>query len=182
MNARFLVVGTIAGAIVLYAWQTISNTALDMVLPWHTSAMKEFPQKETAVQALRAIAPVNGLYYAPQGAFVVVSMSAAMEDKSQAMGLMLGRQLVIDLAVAFLMTLVVTQIPARRARDVALLFGVVGLAAAAVNYMSLWNWYGFPPRWASLNTIDQGIGWFAAGLAIGLVAKRLLKEAAVATV
>jgi hypothetical protein len=173
MNFRFVVTGTLAGAVALFAWQTLSNTMLDMVIPWHAPTIRSFQSNEMAIQAIRAVAPENGLYLAPEGSFTVVSFAPDMRDKSQDMGRLLGRQAVIDLAVAFLMTLIVTQIPARRARDTAMLFGVAGLAAAALLYFTLWNWYGFPPRWTAVNTIDTGAGWFLAGLALGAVAKRM---------
>ena len=94
MNGRFLLTGTAAAALTLFAWQTVSNTAI----PWHNATMRAFQNNDAAVRAIRAQTPENGVYFAPQGVLAAVSFTPDLADKTRAMGVMLVRQLLIDLA------------------------------------------------------------------------------------
>lgn len=171
MTARFVAIATVAGSAALFAWQSISHIAIDGVLPWHTETMRTFRDPDLAVRATAAVAPANGIYYAPQGVLAVVHMTPGRADQSAMMGPMLGRQAMINTVAVLLVALLVMGIGAPSAREVALVVGFGALAVSAVDYLSLANWYGFPLRWALVNVVDQGIGWFLAGLAIGAVAR-----------
>lgn len=177
MNLRSLLLATLAGTFALYAWQVVSNTALDSVLPWHKATMKRFPDEALATNAVRAVAPENGLYVAPPGVLAAISLSPDMSDRSVDVGSIMGRQFAIDLIAVAMMILLVSRVRATRIRDVAILFGTAGLAASTINYLSLANWFAFPVRWALVNTVDQAIGWLLAGMAAGAMTKRALRSA-----
>lgn len=172
MTLRSLLLATLAGTVAIFAWQTVSNTALDAILPWHSSTVSAFQNTQVAVNAIRAVAPENGLYVAGEGVMASVAFRPDMADQSGEMAPRLFRQFAIDLIAVAIMVLIVSNVDARQIRVVALILGVAGMAASVINYWSLVNWYGFPIRWAVVNTLDQGIGWLLAGLAVGAVASR----------
>jgi hypothetical protein len=172
MNARILLLATLAGTMALYAWQTVSNTVLDMVLPWHSRTWQPFPSPDLAAQTTAVTAPRNGIFIAQEGIFTVVSRDPNVPDRSALMPVMLARQLAIDTAAVMLVVMLVLAVRVPRARDAAALTAFGAVAVSAVNYLSLSNWYGFPLLWSVVNIADQGIGWLLAGLAIGVVAVR----------
>lgn len=171
MNTRFLVVGTLAAALTLYVWQVVSNVAL----PWHeaTMYMWEGPTNDAVVQAVRAAAPENGVYFSGQGILAAVSMRPDLADKTQMMGPMMAKQIGIDLVVALLLALVVlrtgTTTPARTAATL----GLAGLAAGLVTELSNWNWYGYDLAFSLVNVAELAVAWFLAGLTLALVHRKL---------
>ncbi len=169
MRVRFLLIGTVVGTVVLYAWQTASNVAI----PWHAATMRAFANNGAAVQAIHGAAPENGVYFAPEGALVVVAFTPDLADKSKAMGPMLVNQAGIDLVVVFLLALVVLGLPSG-AVSTALTLGLVGGAASVVTQLSDWNWYGFAAPYALVNVADLVIGFALAGLVLGAIAQRTL--------
>ena len=170
MNGRFLLTGTAAAALTLFAWQTVSNTAI----PWHTATMRAFQNNDAAVRAIRAQAPENGVYFSPQGVLAAVAFTPDLADKTRAMGGMLGRQLLIDLGAAFVLSLVVLRLAASSPLGVAVTLGLAGLATAGISQLSDWNWYGFAPSYAIVNTVDLTINLFLAGLVLGALKRREL--------
>ena len=170
MNTRFLVVGTLAAALTLYVWQVVSNVAL----PWHEATMHmwEGPTNDAVVQAVRAAAPENGVYFSGQGILAAVSMRPDLADKTQMMGPMMAKQIGIDLVVGFLLALVVlrtgTTTPARTAATL----GLVGLAAGLVTELSNWNWYGYDLAFSLVNVAELAVAWFLAGLTLAWVHRK----------
>ena len=151
MNSRFLLVGTIVGAVALFAWQTVSNA----LLPWHMATMTEFRNDSAAVQAVRAVAPENGVYISARGVVAAVSMRPDFGDKSVEMGGMLGRQLLLDLASA-------------TATGVTL--GLTALAISGIQSFSDTIWYGYTFAYSAVNAIDLAINGHVAGLVLGAIA------------
>lgn len=170
MTGRFLVIGTLVCALVLFVWQTISNTAL----PWHMQTMRQFANDTAAAQAVRAQAPANGVYFSPRGMLVVASMDSAMTDQSRTtMGVRIARQFALDVVAAVALVMLLTPFAAlgpMRAGTAAMLGA---FAVSAVIELSNWNWYGFTLPYALVNVVDQTIGFFLAGLALGAVGRRL---------
>ena len=163
MNAKVLVLGSLAGALALFGWETLSNTAI----PWHMATMKSFPDSTAAVQALRAQAPENGLYFDSRGVVAVVAMTPEMTDKTSMMGLMIGRQLVLDLAVAFILLVAMLRLPRLTTAQYAAAFAVVTFALSASTFISNWNWWGYPAAWTAVQVVDRTIGFTLLGLTIG---------------
>jgi hypothetical protein len=171
MNGRFLLVGTLVAAVTLFAWQTVSNVAL----PWHEQTMQAFGGGDSVVKAIRAAAPVNGVYWSPQGVLAAVSMTPDLADKSTGafMGRMMGRQLVIDLLMGYLLCLLFTRLPAASALHTGRTFAIAGLAAGLVLEFSNWNWYGFAANFALVNMIDLTLQFFLGGVALALLSRRI---------
>lgn len=170
MHAKFLVVGTLAAALTLYVWQVISNVAL----PWHEAIMHmwEGPTNDALVQAVRANAPENGVYFSGNGILAAVSFAPDFSDKTQSMGPMMAKQAVIDVVVGFLLVLVLVRTGAMTPRRTAITFGIAGLAAGAVTELSNWNWYGFDLAFSMVNVVDLAVAWFLAGLVLAMVQRR----------
>lgn len=168
---RYLLIGTLAAAVVLFAWQTLSNA----VLPWHQMTLREFEEPEMIVAALNVAAPENGLYFHERGVMAAVSMVPGVTDKSALMGIMLLRQLVLDLIAGFLLALVVARL-ALGATRAAFTLGGVALAAGVILELADWNWYGYPIGYALVNALDVAINAALAGIVLGMLSTRLLKD------
>ena len=168
MRGRTLLVGTLATALALFVWQSISNAAI----PWHQLSMKTFANDTAAARTIASIAPENGLYFSPRGAIMVRSFTPDLADKSQAMGPMLARQIVLDVVAAFLLALVVARLAAPAPMAAGTLLGLAGLGAGIIAWMSDWNWYGYPAAFEVVNTVDLGINLFLAGALLAWFARR----------
>jgi len=176
MRGKYLVLGTLGAGVTLFAWQTISNVAL----PFHEATMKPFADSAAVVQAIRASAPENGVYFSSQGVLAAVSFTPDLADKTKAMGPMMAKQFVLDLVVALLLCLLVARIGVGRKRDTAITLGLAGLAAAMTKELSDWNWYGFAADYAIVNTIDLAISFALAGVVIAWIYRREVRSDAVA--
>lgn len=174
MRTRFLVVGTLVGAIVMFAWQSVSNAAL----PWYRSQMMAFENDSATVAALRASAPHNAIYASDRGVFAVMSIEPGVSSKSAQIGPMLGKQAVLDVVVALALCLLLVRLPPERAMRTAVTFGLAAALVTLVIEGSNVIWYGWPRRWAEVSVIDQAISFFLTGLALRAVARRTGGEAA----
>jgi hypothetical protein len=171
MNTRFLLVGTIVGALALFGWQTLSNT----LLPWHMATMRTFPNDSASaasVEAIRAVAQENGVYVSTRGVLAAVSLRADFTDKSRDMGGMIARQLLLDLAAAFVFCLVVMRLPTVGALAIGVTLGLGALAISGIQSFSDSIWYGFTYPYSFVNMIDSAIGATIAGLVLGTLLNR----------
>jgi hypothetical protein len=171
MNTRFLLVGTIVGAIALFAWQSFSNA----VLPWHMATMRTFPNDSAStasVEAIRAVAQENGVYASTRGVVAAVSLRPDLGDKSQEMGGMLARQFLLDLAAAFVFCLVVMRLPAVGALAIGVTLGLAALAISGIQSFSDSIWYGFTYPYSIVNVLDNAIGATIAGIVLATLLNR----------
>jgi hypothetical protein len=174
MNRRFVLGGTLAAALALFVWQFISYA----VLPWHERTLRPFTDPNAVVQAIRANAPANGVYFVSQGVTAAVSLTPDLADKTQAMGGMLGRQMVIDLATALLLSALVLRLPIGSATRTGVTLGLAGLAAGILGQFSAANWYNFSPTYATVNAADLGLEWLIAGTVLGALRVRAITRLA----
>ena len=168
---RYLIMGTLAAALAIYAWQIVSNA----VLPWHSMSMSEFTDPGLVLAALQIGATEQGMYYHPSGVVAAISTIPGMPDKSGFMGMWLMRQVAIDVVVAFILAVVVAR-SGFGARRAALTLGGVALAAGLILELSDWNWYGFPIAYTLVNAVDVAINGAIAGLVLGWLNTRLLNR------
>ena len=173
MRTKYLLVGTLLATVVLYAWQVVSNVAL----PWHEATMRTFADDTAVVQTLRANAPQNGVYFAPQGVLASISMSPDFADKTQQMGPMMAKQVAINIAVAFLLTMLVLRMRPDRPFQAGITLGLAGLAAGLMTQLSNWNWYGFALPFSLVNAIDLAIMLGLTGLSLGLLYRKWILPA-----
>lgn len=166
---RYLLIGTLATALALFAWQTLSNA----VLPWHTMSMREFADPGLMIGALDVTAPENGLYFHERGVVTVVSMVPGVADKTALLGPMLLRQFVLNVIAGFVLALVALRLGPAALRT-ALVFAGVALGAGIILELAEWNWYGYPIVHVAVNAIDVTVNAFIAGLVLGALRDRLL--------
>jgi hypothetical protein len=163
MNAKHLVLAAFAGGLTLFGWETLSNTAI----PWHDATIRAFTDSNAVVQAVKANAPQNGVYVDIRGVVAAVSFTPDMADRSTLMGPMIGRQLALDIGIAFVLLLALRRLPRATTRQYSWGFAVAALAVGASIFVSDWNWWGFSLSWMSVNLIDRVIGYALLGIVLG---------------
>jgi hypothetical protein len=163
MNAKLLLTATLAGAFTLYAWESLSNA----VLPWHRETMRSFADSNAVVQAMKAQAPVNGLYVDARGIVAAVSLQPDLADRSSLLGPMLGKQLGIDFIVALVFLLAMQRLPRMTTIQYMAAFAVAAFAISLSTFTSNAVWWGYPAAWTLVQVLDRTIGFALMGLAMG---------------
>src|SRR5687768_2292704 len=127
MKAKHLVLAALAGGLTLFGWETISNTAI----PWHNATIRAFTDSNAVVKAIKANAPANGMYVDIRGVVAAVSFTPDMADRSTLVGPMIGKQLVLDIALAFVLLLAFQRLPRATTRQYAWGSAVAALVVGA---------------------------------------------------
>lgn len=171
MNGRSLVVCTVVGTLVLFAWQLLSNT----VIPWHAATWHPFAGDTTVavVRAFRMQAPTNGVYINAHGMVVMMSASPDYVDQTTLIGKMLGRQAAIDLFAAAILCLLAARVREQQPTAVAAVAAFGALATSVLGELGNWNWYGFGIPWALVNIADVTISFLIAGYVVAWLARRM---------
>jgi len=165
-RARFLIAGTLTGGVAL------------SLLGWLTAAIlpprfKQFKDPHAVAATIRANAPTNDIYAAPEGLFVAVSLRSGLSPRLQSLGPHLVGQFIVEFAVALCLSVLLLATTIRSPLRAAGFLGLVGLAAGTEVYFSQWNWAGFP-----IVHMLSAIGYLAAnwcitGLGLGMLRKKL---------
>ena len=175
MSTRFLVVGTLVGAIVLFAWQTVSNAAL----PWHTATMTEFVNDSATARTIRAAAPQNGVYFSKYGILAAVRIAPSFTDLAAgtALGPMLGKQFGLDLVATLVLLLLLGRFPTEGAVRTGVTSALAALAVGATIELSNAIWYGFTASYALVNVVDHTIAFFLVGATLAALRARIERVA-----
>ena len=168
MNARVFATAAVAGALTLFAWETVSNAAL----PWHAATMRSFTDSTAAVQAIRAHAPANGLYVDDRGVVAAVAFLPDMSSRASLLVPMLVKQVVLDLVVAIVLLLAMARLPRATVAQYTGIFAVTAFAISLSTAMSSWNWWGYPLPWSAVQAVDRTIGFALMGAAMGWLLNR----------
>jgi len=170
MSSRLLVIGTLLGGIVLFAWQSLSHGLLG--LP--EKGMREFPGDSAGVVAhnIRAAAPTNGVYFSRFGVLAAVDISSDYTDKRKQFSSMMVKQLVLDFAVVLVLTLLVGRLASPSVVQTGLMYALLALVFAGLVFLSNGIWWNFPLAWNLGNVADQVIGFFLVGLTLGALERR----------
>ncbi len=173
MKGKYLAAAAILGALTLFVWGFIWNAAI----PLYEKVMFEFGDSKLVNDVIQQNATHgNGVYYTVEGAFVAVSFTPDMHDKTQDMGMMLPIELISNLVVAFLFAVIIGRTGSfGSAVKGALFMGLVGLTAELSSELSYWNWYGFSGGFAALNVIGETLAWFITGFVISSLYLKLNK-------
>jgi hypothetical protein len=163
MKATHLAIAALAGGLTLYGWETISNTAI----PWHQATFRSFSDSTAVVQAIKGGAPQNGMYVDVRGVVAAVSFMPDMGDRSRLIGSMIVKQLLLDIAIGFVLLLALQRLPRATTKQYGWGFAVAALAVGASIFVSDWNWWGFSLAWMFINLIDRVIGYGLLGLVLG---------------
>ena len=166
MHTRYLTAGALTGGTVL----TLLGWITAGILP---PRFKQFRDAQSVVETIRANAPANDIYTAPQGLFVAVSLQPDLSNRLKNPGSRLARQVVIEFAVALGLSVLLLVTPIRSPLRAAGFLGLVGLVAGIEVRFPEWNWAGFP----AVHMLS-GIGyltanWCITGLVFGSLLQRL---------
>src|SRR5256885_16679149 len=104
MRPRLLALATLAGAIVLFAWQSVSHGVLK--LP--EKGLLVFPNDSAAVaaHAIRALAPQNGMNFPGYGTFAPDDLTPDYADKPPRVAFLLLHALPVHLGLVFFLSFV----------------------------------------------------------------------------
>ncbi|HET7200138.1 MAG TPA: hypothetical protein VFI80_04915 [Burkholderiales bacterium] len=174
MRGRVIVIGTVVGALVLFVWQSLSHGVLG--LP--ENGLREFPNDSgtaAAAHAIRAMAPQNAVYFSRYGAFAAVHISADYADRTKQFGSMMAKQAAIDLAMVFVLVLLLDRLAGGSVWRTATTYAALALAYAGGVHVSNWVWWNFPLAWTIGNVADQMIGFLLVGLTIAALRRRMEK-------
>jgi hypothetical protein len=169
MRTRYLLTAAVVGGVVSFGWGSVSHMAA--VLPG--SVPRAFADSNAVVQVVHANAVHNGAYLDGRGLFAVVSFLPDMGPKFTNLLPPLTRQMLVEIAVAFILAWVLLRLPGMTALQTGILFGIVGLAAGVEELIPLNVWYGFPRSEIAAEGIDLIAGWFLLGLVLGALRNRM---------
>ena len=172
MRSRLVVIGTLAGALVLFAWQAISHGVFG--LP--EKGLRPFPNDSgtAAAHAIRAVAPENGIYFSRYGVLATIGITPDYADKTKEFVSMMVKQLVIDVAVVFVLVLLLDRLAARSVWRTGATYSALALAYMGGLDVANWVWWNFPASYTVGNVVDQVIGFFLVGVTIAALARRVI--------
>ena len=182
--AKVVLGGFLAG-IVVFFWGAFAH----MVLPLGRMGVRQIPNEEPVLEAVRDTVQEPGFYFLP-GKDMSQQASESEEQvwlekvKKDPVGVLivrpsggeaisprqLGTALATDVVSALLAASLLTMVRSDywgRVLFVTLL-GVFGFLTISVPY---WNWYGFPTEFTGAEAIDQVVGWLLAGLVLAGVVR-----------
>lgn len=188
-----ILLGGVVGGIVIFVWSAISH----IVLPLGEVGIKDLPNEEMVVTAMRANITDPGFYFFP-GMGLSAGMSKEEKQASmqrwqekyrqgpngiliyhpQGQDPMMAKGLLIELLSNIAGALVAAYLLAKAVVGIASFGGKVlfvlllGLFASLAIDISYWNWYGFPGSYTLVQIIDQVVGWGLAGLVLAAIIKR----------
>lgn len=165
---RFLLMGTIIGGVLLFAWGAVSHVAI----PWWELVLHEFKDSKEVVDAIQDNIPENGVYYARNGVLAAVRIDPNYTGGEPPMGAKLVRQFITELVTVFLLALLLLKTPIRSPGAAAGFLGLAALAAGAAELIPHWNWYGFSAGFIGLEFIDLIIGWMIVGFVLGAIRRK----------
>ncbi len=177
--AKVVLGGFLAG-IVVFFWGAFAH----MVLPLGKMGVRQIPNEEPVLGAVRDTIREPGFYFLPgkdmskqaseseeqiwlekvkKGpvGVLVVQPSGGEAMSPRQLGTEFATNVVSALLAAFLLTWVRSGYWGRV--FFVTLLGVFGFLTISVPY---WNWYGFPTEFTAAEAIDQVVGWLFAGLVL----------------
>ncbi len=177
--AKVVLGGFLAG-IVVFFWGAFAH----MVLPLGKMGVRQIPNEEPVLGAMRDTIHEPGFYFLP-GKDMSKQASESEEQVwlekvkkgpvgvlivqpsgGEAMSLrQLGTELATNIVSAILAAFLLTSIRSGYWGRVLFVtsLGVFGFLTVSVPY---WNWYGFPTDFTAAEAIDQVVGWLLAGLVL----------------
>ncbi len=179
--------GGLVGGIILFLWSFLAW----VILPLHSPTLHEIPNEDAVISALNLALPAHAVYTFPHnpgtsageaaqnawaekvkrgpGGMIIYSPSGA--DPMMA-GQMVGG-VIIDILSALIVAWLLTRSTALTASYLSRVAfcGMFAIFAAFFDYLTMWNWMGFPADFTTALIVDGLIAWLLAGLAIAAIVK-----------
>ena len=192
MTKRILL-GGVVGGIVMFLWGALSH----MVLGLGETGIKELPNEEAVIAAMRAATREPGFYFFPgreeSPGMTKEQQQAAMQKweakyREGPTGILIyhpqgeqplspkqllrqvGFNIMSGLLAAFLLSKALGGLPGFGGR--VLFVTLLGLFGSLIVNFPYWNWYRFPSNYTLAVLADQLISFCLAGLAIAPIVKR----------
>ena len=143
--------------------------------------IKQLPDDQAAMQALKSQAPGNGMYFGKHGVLLAINATPDMKDLTVNMGPMLVNEAIDDVVIAFVLVLLLVQVMPESVLGYASTAGLIGVLISLTSFVRYWIWYGFTPGFVAVDCINVIVGSFLAGLAIAAIMKGGAKKASAAT-
>ena len=181
---RRLLLGTLLGGVLAFAWSSVSH----LVLPLGEAGVRTLPHEAVVLDALRTNIKQPGLYIFPGDGFgdgATPAQRQAWEQRYRTgpAGILVFRpvggiplspmQLLVELGADLLCAGIGAWAVCRteafwRRLLVVTLLGLFAWLSIDVSY---WNWYGFPTPYLLASLVDQVGGFLLAGLAIAWIVR-----------
>ncbi len=178
-----IVLGALAGSILMYVWVSLAHTVLGLGV----IGFQQIPNEEAVTSAMQANIAKHGLYIFP---WVTPGMTAEKEynekTKTSPSGLLLVRpagqgemsmtpMMIAEFVSEFVQCLMAALVIGLAAIGSYFLrvaaVTAIGVAASIATNASYAIWYGFPHDYTHVQMLITLAGYLAAGLAIGLIVK-----------
>lgn len=177
-----IVISGIVGGVVLFLWSAISW----MVLPYHMETIHSFKDSKVVAETVKDNAMVSsGMYFTPmmhkdgsnmsteEARQPMVFAAVTVEGMNKSMQTAMGYGLATQILAAFLVAYMLMQLPSTAGYIRRVWFVVVfGLSAGVVTDIPYWNWFGFDCNYTLVQMADLIVGWFFAGLVLGLICRK----------
>lgn len=180
--------GALIGGLIVFIWGLFSW----MVFPWHQTTLNKFKNEEEVADAIKANAPVPGIYVLPNTfayhdgtSHKEMSKGMEMLEKGPFMFASVrpygfGRMsfwpffiaFFIQLVGAYLVTWMLLQTKNLSYGKIVIFVTVFGFSIGILGQLPDWNWWGFPYGYAAINIVDLLIGWSLAGFGIAKVVQK----------
>ena len=179
-----LVKSSLAGGLILFAWQFISWS----VLPLRNNVLQNFRDERAVTSMVVENAPESGIYLLPlgraPGAPNAAEIHAAAQQQMQSgpmvfasvrlgpmkpMWLFLSLQLLTQILSALLGSLLLLAMNVATYRRRLLVLLNVALLIGVAGHLPNWNWFSFSAAYTALEMSDLLIGWSLAGLLIARI-------------
>jgi hypothetical protein len=166
MRTRFLIAGTLTGGVAL------------SLLGWFTAAIlppryKQFRDDKAVVETVRTNTGTNGIYTAPQGLFLAVSLRPDLSNRLQNVSSHLAGQFVIEFAVALGLSVLLLATPIRSPLRAAGFLGLIAVVSGTEVRFPEWNWAGFPMVHMLAGVGYLAANWCLTGLLLGVLRRKL---------
>ncbi len=182
-----ILLGALAGGMVLFLWGAISH----MVLQIGDMGITPLPAEDTLMQVMEAHINRDGFYFFPGMDMTSGDREQAWKDWERKFrrgpwGVMIYHphgqepmppsqlffEFLSDVLASLVAAFLIVQIPGSLARRT-LMVAMLGVFSWLTVHLPYWNWYGFPGLYTASQLLDGIIGWGLAGLALAAVVKPL---------
>jgi hypothetical protein len=179
--------GGLVGGIILFVWSFLAW----VVLPLHTTTLHPIANEDAVVAALKPALPAKGVY--PLRANPGMGADKATQDAWMAkmsqgptglivynpagvdpmMAGQMGTGIVLDILSALVVSWLLTRSTAFSSPYMTrvMFCGVFAIFATVFDYLTMWNWMGYPGDFTSALIVDALIAWLLAGLGIAAIVK-----------